>query len=149
MRNMPAIMVGAVGSAFLIASLVSDLTEAHPSYPSLDAVAVKSETIVPTTPLTRSGFDGQILFGTDSVVNTNYLSMRMNEPVATLKDERRDPASEPGLRRHESRDEPQKEKKRRLKVFGCMTSVSPLAQASADQHPSLCLAQRAHGRSLG
>jgi hypothetical protein len=149
MRNMPAIMVGAVGAAFLVASLVSDLTEAHPSYPALDAVAVKAKTISPTTPLIRSGFDGQILFGTDSVVNTNYLSIRMNEPVAALKDERKDPALEPGIRRHESRDEPQKEKKRRPQVFGCMTSVSPLAQASADQHPSLCLAQRAHGRSLG
>lgn len=148
MRNMPAIVVGAVGGAFLVASLVSDLTEeGRPSYSSLNAATVQTETAVPTVPVIRSGFDGRILFGTDSVLNTNYLSRRANEPVAILKHEGNHPASKPGIR-HESRDEPQKEKKRRPQVFGCMTSVSPLAHASADQHPSLCLAHRADGRSL-
>ncbi|QFU15914.1 hypothetical protein [Microvirga thermotolerans] len=144
MRHLPAIAIGTVGSAFLALSLLSDgATGKIAPVPAPAASAVRD---AGPAPLVIEAIDGRILFGPDSIANTNYLD-GVARPVATLKEERRSPPQEPASQQHETRDEPQK--KKRPQTFGCVTSVSPLARASAEQSPSLCLAWNEDGRILG
>ncbi|MBZ6076279.1 hypothetical protein [Microvirga puerhi] len=145
MRNVPAILLGVVGSAFLAGGLVSGPMPDPLSSGFVSGSAAGEVSIAPAAP--SGGFDGRILFGSDSVMNVDYFKA-LSHPMATLKDERKGQAPEaPGTERHESRDEPAR--KRQPQTFGCMTSVSPLARASADQNPSLCLAQVVQGRRTG
>lgn len=149
MRNVPAIIIGTVGSAFLAVSLLSadpGMTRALPAT-SVGLVPERVGEGTSPMPATLENPDFRILFGSDSVVNTNYLGNDVRQPLATLKEKRREPARETGPQRHESKDELQK--KGRPRTFGCVTSVSPLARAAAEQSPSLCLAEHGQGSVQG
>ncbi|MCB8820173.1 hypothetical protein [Microvirga rosea] len=143
MRNRTAITIGAVGSAFFALSFIAVPASDGPrERPAAFPVQVGDE--AHTAGLTGN-FDGRILFGQDSVMNANYLE-GARRPVVSFETQRKDTAPQPAIERRETKDEPQK--KRRPQTFGCMTAVSPLARASAEQNPSLCLAQAAESERI-
>jgi len=138
MRNLPAIVIGTVGSAFLAAGLFfadSDMMRNASGPKSLVTEQGRGE--LAPRPSQFESLDFRILFGSDSVTNTTYFG-DARQPLATLKEKRQEPAQKTVPQRHESKDELQK--KGRPRTFGCVTSVSPLARAAAEQSPSLCLA---------
>jgi len=52
----------------------------------------------------------------------------------------RAPVSQHPANRQEGNEVPREQKQKSRKPVGCMADVSPLAKASADRMPSLCLA---------
>ncbi|MGO4573042.1 hypothetical protein [Microvirga sp. 2TAF3] len=166
MFNLSATLIGAAGSAFLAVSFVpgalNDPASARSSHAARAALTenvafiAKGDRIAPPRPAmdqaavstmerldgSRTTFmlkdhDGEILFRPEPLANMAY-SFKRNQPAETPKGQPQNPASNPPASLQQTKDEPQK--KRRTHPFGCMASVSPLAQASADQNPSLCLA---------
>lgn len=84
--------------------------------------------------------NGHVLYKSDPEAGATTFSKNTDLPVVTLKEEDRGPAVQqhPTARR-EGSETPATPQKRRNPV-GCMGDVSPLARASAERSPSLCLA---------
>jgi hypothetical protein len=83
--------------------------------------------------------NGEVLYRSDPRSGTTRFSKNTELPVLTMKEEMRGPAVQhPPVMRREGSEEPQKAKRRT--PVGCMGDVSPLAKASANRMPSLCLA---------
>ncbi|RDI58595.1 hypothetical protein [Microvirga subterranea] len=85
--------------------------------------------------------DGRVLYKSDPQAGTTTFSKNTDLPVVTLKEEERGPAVQqhPTVRR-EGNETPATTPQKRRNPVGCVGDVSPLARASADRSPSLCLA---------
>lgn len=85
------------------------------------------------------GSDGEILYRADPRTGTTTFAKNTELPILTMKEEMTGPAVQhPPAARREGSEETRKEK--RTNPVGCMRDVSPLARASANRMPSLCLA---------
>jgi len=83
--------------------------------------------------------DGQVLYKSDPRTGVTTFARNTELPVLTLKEElQSQPSQHPAIRR-EGNEAPQQKQKTRNPV-GCMGDVSPLAKASVNRMPSLCLA---------
>ena len=86
---------------------------------------------------------GEVLYRSDPRSGTTTFSKNTELPVLTMREETRGPSVQhPPVMRREGSEEPQKEKRR--STAGCIGDVSPLARASANRMPSLCLASLNH-----
>ncbi len=84
--------------------------------------------------------DGKVLYKSDPRMGTTIYSRDTDLPVVTLKEDVRAPVAQHPVRRQEGNEAPGEQKQKSRKPVGCMADVSPLAKASADRMPSLCLA---------
>jgi len=85
------------------------------------------------------GNDGEVLYRSDPRSGMTTVSKNIEIPVLATKDEFRVPVHQRPPAAREGRDEPRNKPKRQTPI-GCMGDVSPLASASANRMPSLCLA---------
>ncbi|MCG7392474.1 hypothetical protein MHY87_06110 [Microvirga sp. ACRRW] len=84
------------------------------------------------------GNDGKVLYRSDPRSGMTTVTKNTDLPVMTMKEEMQAPAVQtPPVAREES-EEPRKVK--RQTPVGCVADVSPLARASSNRMPSLCLA---------
>lgn len=87
--------------------------------------------------------NGEVLYRADQRSGTTTFSKNTELPVLTMKEETRSPSVQhPPVTRQEGSEETRKPK--RITPVGCMGDVSPLARASANRMPSLCLASLEH-----
>jgi hypothetical protein len=84
--------------------------------------------------------DGQVLYKSDPRTGVTTFARNTELPVLTLKEElQSQPSQHPAIRR-EGNEAPQQQKQKTRNPVGCMGDVSPLAKASVNRMPSLCLA---------
>ncbi|WP_162820593.1 hypothetical protein [Microvirga calopogonii] len=84
--------------------------------------------------------DGKVLYRSDPRTGITTFARDTELPVVTLKDEARGSVAQHPARRQEGNDTPQEQKPKSRNPVGCLGDVSPLAKASANRMPSLCLA---------
>ena len=84
--------------------------------------------------------DGKVLYKSDPESGTTTYARDTDLPVVTLKESVRAPATQHPVSRREGIEVPREQKPKARKPVGCLGDVSPLAKASADRMPSLCLA---------
>jgi hypothetical protein len=84
--------------------------------------------------------DGKVLYKSDPLSGTTIYARDTNLPVVTLKENVRAPATQHPVSQREGTEAPREQKPKTRKPVGCLGDVSPLAKASADRMPSLCLA---------
>jgi len=84
--------------------------------------------------------DGKVLYKSDPRSGTTIYARDTELPVITLKEDAQAPATQHPASRREGNEAPREEKQKTRKPVGCLGDVSPLAKASADRMPSLCLA---------
>ncbi|MBJ6126290.1 hypothetical protein [Microvirga splendida] len=84
--------------------------------------------------------DGKLLYKSDPHSGTTIYARDTDLPVLTLKEGARTPATQHPVSRQEGNEAPNEQKQKTRKPVGCLGDVSPLAKASADRMPSLCLA---------
>lgn len=84
--------------------------------------------------------DGKVLYKSDPHAGTTIYARDTDLPVVTLKEERQAPAIQHPVSQREGSEAPREPKPKARKPVGCLGDVSPLAKASADRMPSLCLA---------
>jgi hypothetical protein len=83
--------------------------------------------------------DGMVLYKSDPQSGVTTYARNTDLPVVTLKEETRAPAQHP-VSRQEGNEAPREPKQKSRNPIGCVGDVSPLAKASANRMPSLCLA---------
>jgi hypothetical protein len=83
--------------------------------------------------------DGQVLYKSDPRTGVTTFARNTELPVLTLKEGLQSRPSQHLAIRREGNEAPQQKQKTRNPV-GCMGDVSPLAKASVNRMPSLCLA---------
>jgi len=103
--------------------------------------------IVEIVGLTRArvilrGDKGEVLYQSDPRAGLTTVSKNTEIPILATKENPQGPAVQPSPVTREGHDEPRRQK--RTNPVGCMGDVSPLASASADRMPSLCLASLDH-----
>jgi hypothetical protein len=84
--------------------------------------------------------DGRVLYQSDPQSGVTTFARNTDLPIVTLKDEVQRPVAQHPVHRQEGNEAPQEQKQKRRNPVGCMGDVSPLAKASANRMPSLCLA---------
>lgn len=84
--------------------------------------------------------DGKVLYKSDPRSGTTIYARDTDLPVVTLKENVQTPATQHPVNRREGNEAPSEQKQKTRKPVGCLGDVSPLAKASADRMPSLCLA---------
>ncbi len=84
--------------------------------------------------------DGKVLYKSDPHTGTSIYARDTELPVVTLKEEMRSPAAQHPVSQQEGIEPSREQKPKARKPVGCLGDVSPLAKASADRMPSLCLA---------
>ena len=84
--------------------------------------------------------DGRVLYKSDPLSGTTIYARDTDLPVVTLKEERQAPSVQHPVSQREGTEAPREPKPKARKPVGCLGDVSPLAKASADRMPSLCLA---------
>ena len=84
--------------------------------------------------------DGKVLYKSDPHAGTTIYARDTDLPVVTLKEEMQAPAAQHPVNQREGNEAPGEQKQKARKPVGCIGDVSPLAKASADRMPSLCLA---------
>jgi hypothetical protein len=86
------------------------------------------------------GSNGEVLYRSDPRSGVTTISKNTDLPILTVKEDMQSPAVQhpPVPVTREGKDEPRKPK--RQTPVGCMGDVSPLASASSNRMPSLCLA---------
>ena len=84
------------------------------------------------------GSNGEVLYRSDPRSGITTISKNTDLPILTVKEDMQSPAVQHPPMTREGKDEPRKSK--RQTPVGCMGDVSPLASASANRMPSLCLA---------
>jgi len=154
-----AILAGGIAFADSgIASLRSSLLQAAllegPAAPKGDRLMAArsaddpaSVSIVEIVGLSRAtvilrGDNGEVLYRSDPRSGITTVSKNTEIPVLTVKEDLQTrPVSHPPASR-EGNDGPRKQK--RQVPIGCTGDVSPLARASANRMPSLCLASLDH-----
>lgn len=86
------------------------------------------------------GSNGEVLYRSDPRSGITTMAKNTDLPILTMREDLQGPAVQyPPVTRREGGDEGAREPKRQTPV-GCMGDVSPLASASANRMPSLCLA---------
>ena len=83
--------------------------------------------------------DGKVLYKSDPHSGTTTYARDTDLPVVTLKENVRAPAAQHPVSQREGIEVPREQKPKARKPVGCLGDVSPLAKASADRMPSLCL----------
>ncbi|HZH53171.1 MAG TPA: hypothetical protein VEZ16_14970 [Microvirga sp.] len=164
-----ALMVGLAGAAFLagsfapdafsIASLAqSDWRSAPPAQQQvagakadrmaapMPAAELQTVTTVELVGVSKATVilrdqSGQVLYKSDPQSGATTFLKNTDLPIVTLKEERQAPAEQHPTIRQEGNETPSVTPKKRRNPVGCLGDVSPLARASADRSPSLCLAQ--------
>jgi hypothetical protein len=84
--------------------------------------------------------DGKVLYKSDPHSGTTIYARDTELPVVTLREDARAPATQHPVSQREGIEVPRERKPKARKPVGCLGDVSPLAKASADRMPSLCLA---------
>jgi hypothetical protein len=84
--------------------------------------------------------DGKVLYKSDPRTGVTTFARDTDLPVVTLKEEAQGPVAQHPVRRQEGNETPQERKPKSRNPVGCVGDVSPLAKASANRMPSLCLA---------
>ncbi|MEE1654788.1 hypothetical protein VB618_01160 [Microvirga sp. CF3062] len=84
--------------------------------------------------------DGKVLYKSDPHSGTTIYARDTDLPVVTLKENVQAPATQHPVSQQEGIEAPREQKPKARKPVGCLGDVSPLAKASADRMPSLCLA---------
>lgn len=84
--------------------------------------------------------DGRILYQSDPRSGVTTFARNTDLPIVTLKEEVQRPVAQHPVNRQEGNEAPQEQKQKRRNPVGCVGDVSPLAKASANRMPSLCLA---------
>ncbi|WP_262270917.1 MULTISPECIES: hypothetical protein [Microvirga] len=86
--------------------------------------------------------DGKVLYKSDPRSGITTFARDTDLPVVTLKEEVPGPVAQHPVRRQEGSETPQNQsqKPKSRNPIGCVGDVSPLARASANRMPSLCLA---------
>ena len=84
--------------------------------------------------------DGRVLYQSDPRSGVTTFARNTDLPIVTLKDEVQRPVAQHPTHRQEGNEAPQEQKQKRRNPVGCVGDVSPLAKASANRMPSLCLA---------
>lgn len=84
--------------------------------------------------------NGTVLYRSDPRTGTTTFARDTDLPVVTLKEESPGPVAQHPARRQEGNEAPQQQKPKSRNPIGCVGDVSPLAKASANRMPSLCLA---------
>ena len=86
------------------------------------------------------GSNGEVLYRSDPRTGITTMAKNIDLPTLTMKEDLQSPAVQyPPATHREGSDEGARKPKRQAPV-GCMGDVSPLASASANRMPSLCLA---------
>ncbi|PVE22137.1 hypothetical protein DC522_22775 [Microvirga sp. KLBC 81] len=86
------------------------------------------------------GSNGEVLYRSDPRSGITTMAKNTDLPILTMKEDLQRPAVQhPPATQREGSDEGARKPKRQTPV-GCMGDVSPLASASANRMPSLCLA---------
>jgi len=83
--------------------------------------------------------DGKVLFKSDPRTGITTFARDTELPVVSVKQEERAPVAQRPVRRQEGNETPQERKPKARNPVGCMGDVSPLANASGNRMPSLCL----------
>jgi hypothetical protein len=161
MFQVPAIVIGMVGSAFMVASFaqsaagdpvgrgLSVISQTAVSAGKSDRVAApvaaserKSVSVVELVGVSQvkvvlKDASGNVLFTSDPQSNTTYFSKDTDLPVITLKEESASSVTSRPVTRQsgDNSDAP----KRRGQPHGCIGAVSPLAQAGKEAAASLCV----------
>jgi hypothetical protein len=84
--------------------------------------------------------DGKVLYRSDPSSGVTTMARDTDLPVVTLKDETKRPVAQHPANRQEGNEAPREQKQKSRNPVGCVGDVSPLAKASANRMPSLCLA---------
>lgn len=171
-----ALVIGLAGAAFLGGSLAPSVfsvasfarSGAHPSPLALQQVAgAKADRVAAPVPAAEletvttvelvgiskatvilRDRNGLVLYKSDPRSGATTFLKNTDLPVVTLKEETRRPAEQhPATIRREGNETPSVNPKKRRNPVGCLGDVSPLARASADRSPSLCLALLDHSLS--
>ncbi|WP_445501906.1 hypothetical protein [Microvirga sp. G4-2] len=132
---------------FLKTALLNDPAAAKgdrmvPARPAKNAVSISIIEIVGLTHATviLRGSNGEVLYRSDPRSGITTMAKNTDLPVLTMKEDLQSPAVQhPPATHGEGSDEGARKPKRQTPV-GCMGDVSPLASASANRMPSLCLA---------
>ncbi len=113
------------------------LASARPAEAQIGVSIVEIVGLAHATVILR-GEDGKVLYRSDPRSGMTAISKNMDLPVLTMKDDMKAPSMQHSPTAQERPEEPRKPK--RQNTVGCMADVSPLAQASVNRMPSLCLA---------
>jgi len=163
MFQVPAIVMGMIGSAFMVASFApsaaGDAVGGDRALAAVSQIAVatgKSDRMAAPAPaierksvsvvelvgvsqvkLVLKDAQGNVLFASDPQSNTTYFSKDTDLPVVTLKEENGSSVTSRPVTRQsgDNSDAP----KRRGQPHGCIGAVSPLAQAGKEAAASLCV----------
>ena len=84
--------------------------------------------------------EGKVLYKSDPRSGITTFARDTDLPVVTLKEQGTAPVAQHPIRRQEGNETPQQQKPKSRNPIGCVGDVSPLAKASANRMPSLCLA---------
>jgi len=84
--------------------------------------------------------EGNVLYRSDPSSGVTMFARNTDLPVVTLKEDAQRPVAQHPVTRQEDREAPREQKQKSRNPVGCMGDVSPLAKASANRMPSLCLA---------
>jgi hypothetical protein len=113
--------------------LIAARSAGHPvSVSIVEIVGLSRATVI------LRGDDGEVLYRSDPRSGITTVSKNTEIPILTMKDDLQSPPVQHPPVTREGNDEPRKQKRRT--PIGCMGDVSPLAKASANRMPSLCLA---------
>lgn len=163
MFRTPVALVGLAGAFFVAGSFAPASFTASPLVRSgaqalAGTASVKGDRISAPVPASRTvavsivelvgvsnatvilrGQDGRVLYKSDPRTGITTFARDTDLPVVAVKDEERGPVAQRPVRRQEGNETPQ-ERKPKVRPVGCMSDVSPLAKASGNRMPSLCLA---------
>lgn len=163
MFQVPATVMGMIGSAFMVASFSpgavgragNDVSAPAPLSQSVVATAKGDRVAAPVMATERRSVSvvelvgvsnvkvvlkdtsGEILFQSDPRSNTTYFSKDTDLPVITLKEEASSDVRRTPVTRQSG--EETTAPKRRGQPHGCLGAVSPLAQAGKEAAASLCV----------
>ncbi|KLK90047.1 hypothetical protein AA309_27890 [Microvirga vignae] len=113
--------------------------------PAKAAENVVAISIVEIVGITRAtiilrGSNGEVLYRSDPRSGITTMAKNTDLPILTMREDLQNPAVQhPPATQREGSDEGARKPKRQTPV-GCLGDVSPLASASANRMPSLCLA---------
>jgi hypothetical protein len=145
-RSDPASLHGASRQQ-VVASAKADRAAApvpvgdRPTVSTVELVGIAQATVI------LRDRDGRVLYKSDPQAGATTFTKNADLPLVTLKEETRGPAEQHPVVRREGSEMPSVAPKKRRNPVGCMGDVSPLARASADRTPSLCLALLDHSLS--
>jgi len=140
LQGQPDLLAGAARSEVMSASTKGDrmavpAPSAQPSTVSIvELVGISQATVI------LRDRDGRVLYKSDPRSGVTTLARDTDLPVVTLKEEMQAPVAQHPVSRREGGETPREKPQKNRNPIGCLGDVSPLAKASGDRMPSLCLA---------